>query len=133
MKITIEQLRDLRACPDGLVWYQAQKTEDLVSLVKAAISGGARTMEYANWGIVRFMTNGQKIRYAVFAARQVLKIYEDKYPGDNRPRAAIDAAERYLINPSDAARAAAYAARARLLAKILRYGVKLIYAADKGE
>jgi len=37
-------------------------------------------------------------------------VYEDRYPDDARPRAAIEAAVAYLRNPSDAA--AAWAADA---------------------
>ena len=64
-------------------------------------------------------TKEHSVRLAVYAARQVLSIYEEEYPGDDRPRRAIEAAEAYLKDPSNktarAARAvyaAADAARA---------------------
>ena len=40
-------------------------------------------------------------RWAVECAKHVLPIYEKHYPNDNRPREAIDAAERYLADPSE--------------------------------
>src|SRR3990167_9839814 len=50
------------------------------------------------------------VLFSIFAARQVLKIYEDKYPNDDRPRKAIEAAEKYSKSPTkknaEAARAA---------------------------
>ena len=57
---------------------------------------------------------------AVAFAEEVLYIFEEKYPKDLRPREAIEAAKRYLDDPSDAAayaaasaaNAAAYAAYA---------------------
>jgi hypothetical protein len=53
------------------------------------------------------------VRLAMFCARKVLHIYEQKHPGDDRPRRAIEAAERYADDPSEENRlAAAYAARA---------------------
>ena len=65
------------------------------------------------------------IKLAIYAAEMVLPIYEKEYPGDDRPRKAIEAAKAYLNNPckgtahaaadaaagaDDAAYAAAYAA-----------------------
>ena len=47
---------------------------------------------------------------AVWSARQALKYFTEKYPDDDRPRKAIEAAEAYIENAS--ARAA-YAAAAR--------------------
>jgi len=38
---------------------------------------------------------------AIYAARLVLKIYEDKYPDDKRPREAIEAAEAYQKCPCE--------------------------------
>jgi hypothetical protein len=40
-------------------------------------------------------------KYALFAARQVLDIFEKERPGDGRPRAAIEAAERYIAEPTE--------------------------------
>ena len=55
------------------------------------------------------------VSYAVFAAELVLPIYEKKYPEDKRPRQAIEAAKKCIIDPSPenknaAATAHAYAA-----------------------
>src|SRR3990167_4495114 len=67
----------------------------------------------ANWLIVRFMSHKQKVQYAIFAVEQVLWIYEKKYPKDDRPRKAIEAAKVWLGNPcKETAYAAAYATNA---------------------
>ena len=50
------------------------------------------------------------VRLAMFVARRVLGVYEEKYPGDDRPRKAIEAAEHWANNSSK--NAAAYAASA---------------------
>ncbi len=56
------------------------------------------------------------VKLAIFAAEQVIDIYEKEYPKDDRPRKAIEAAKTYLKNPTEenkqAARAAWAAARA---------------------
>ncbi len=56
------------------------------------------------------------VLFSIYASRLVLKIYEDKYPSDNRPRKAIEAAENWIKKPTkknkNAAYAAAYAANA---------------------
>ena len=180
MKITIEQMEKLGACAEGIEWLKNQKDCELSALVKESIKQGIETMRFANWGLVRVMTDKQKRQYAIFAASSVLPIFEKRFPEDKRPRAAVEAAEAYLIDPSEdnrekaeaaaaaaraaeAAEAAAAAARAaeaawaaeaaeaaaeaawaaawaaaeaaevaaevRTLAKILRYGVKLVYGA----
>jgi len=56
------------------------------------------------------MSKMQKVQYAVFAAEQVIDIYEKKYPDDERPRKAIKAAKDYLKSPSKKTKAAADAA-----------------------
>jgi len=50
--------------------------------------------------------------YAIFAAEQVLGIYEKKYPEDGRPRKAIEAAKAWIKNPFEETKKAAYAADA---------------------
>jgi hypothetical protein len=84
------------------------------------------------------------VAMAIFSAELVIDIFEKKYPQDNRPRKAIEAAKEWLKDPTDqntasaayAARAAAYAADAAAYAayaadavlktKIIRYGIKLL-------
>jgi hypothetical protein len=55
------------------------------------------------------MNKKQAVQYAIFAAEQVIDIYEGKYT-DKRPRNAIEAAKAYLKNPSKKTKA--YAADA---------------------
>jgi hypothetical protein len=125
VKITIKKLQDLNACKEGIEWVKEQKCLDLKKLIENAIATkDMNILRYANWGIVRFLSKEDKIRYAIYAAEQVIGIFEKKYPKDDRPRKAIEAAKEYLKNPSqknkaavdaaaaavDAAAAAAYAA-----------------------
>jgi hypothetical protein len=43
----------------------------------------------------------QAVRYGVYAAEQVLDIFEKENPSDNRVRLAIDAARMCIDNPSE--------------------------------
>ena len=47
------------------------------------------------------MSPEQKISYALFAAEQVISIFEEEVKDDKRPREAIDAAKEYLKNPTN--------------------------------
>jgi len=58
---------------------------------------------------VRVMTYKQYVSYAIFAAEQVIDIYEKKYPKDTRLRAAIAAAKKCIKDPSDGNKKAAAA------------------------
>ena len=119
-KLTKEFLIKHEACSDGLQYA----VENLIGqpadkVINHLIDNGHA--DWANWYIVRIITHKQRIMYAIFAAEQVISNYESKYPGDDRPRKAIEAARNYLNNPSaknkaaadsaaDSARSAAYSA-----------------------
>ena len=141
-------LKEKCACDDVKNWFEQKygdKSFGAVTVIKTLMS--EHQHRWANWTITRVMTHPQQIQYAIFAAEQVLKIYEDQYPDNNCPRAAINAAKSYLANPNsrtkaatDAAANAAYAAyvainaatsaatNAALLSKILNYGLSLLEA-----
>ena len=108
MKLTIEMLNDLNACPEGKEWFVASKCKTVAGSCKKAMKEGHH--DWANWLVARLLGSDDRIRYACFASRQVLKNYEDKYPGDMRPRNAIEAAEKCITDNSDAPRRAAWSA-----------------------
>ena len=114
--VTKALLKKIAACDDGTKYA-------VKSLLGKSYSDAIRQciaddqLQWANWGIVRVMDGTERVKYAIYAAKQVLKIFEDKYKDDKRPREAIEAAERWTRNPSeknrnaaDAASAAAYTA-----------------------
>ena len=111
MKITKEWLKEKSACGEGLEWFKDQKKDDGLTVLEALISDDK--LDWANWLIVRIMSRPQYLAYAIFAAEQVIHIYEKKYPDDDRPRKAIEAAKAVLTNDTKETRvAAAYAAAA---------------------
>src|SRR5574343_594592 len=109
--ITKEWLREKGACSEGYDWFIRQRTRDEVRVLERLIKEDK--YDWANWLIVRRMTRPQYLQYAVFAAEQVLDIFEAKFPNDHRPRQAIEAAKRCITDDSiEARKAAAYAAYA---------------------
>lgn len=67
---------------------------------------------YSKMRIVRAYKWQKKdsVELAIYAARLVLKYFEKKYPKDKQPRKAIEAAEKYVKNPTEKNRLAARAA-----------------------
>ena len=134
MKITNEWLEEKRACSQGVEWFKAQKKTDAFKVLNALIKEGK--LDWANWTIVRVMTRPQYLAYAIYAAEQVIDIYEKKYPNNDKPRKAIEAAKAVLANDTkgtrdaaaaaDGAYAAYAAARNTMKTKIFKYGIKLL-------
>ena len=120
MEISKQWLKENDACSDGIELFEKNTITDVHELVNILIEGTSaasslpkrRRLEWANWLLSRALTRENRIRYAVFATRQVLHIYEDRYPDDNRIRAAIDAAEAVCETDNHKTRAAADAAYA---------------------
>ena len=103
MKITNEFLKEKSACTDGFRWVNEQGIVGLehTEFIKYLLAHDH--YDYSNWLITKMLDKDNLIRYAIFAAEQVLDIYEKKYPGDDRPRKAIEAAKEYLKTHSKSA------------------------------
>ncbi len=108
MKITLKKLDKWYACPNGRAWFSSQDETDARKLVEKLIAENKRS--WPNWLVTRCLSRKNKIRYAVYAAEQVLPIYEKKYPDDKRPRRAIAAARKVLEADTAENRAAAASA-----------------------
>jgi hypothetical protein len=125
MKITEKKLRSIGACDPGIEWFNNLELNDPKEILSAADT--VEKLEYCNWAIVRLLSKKLRIDYAVFAAEQVLHIFEEKYPDDKRPREAIEAAKS---GKNTAASYAAYAAEAAYAANADAYDTAASYAAS---
>jgi hypothetical protein len=105
MIITKEWLQEQQACSSGIKWFLNQDKTDSIEVLDALIDEDE--LSDANWLIVRLMDRQQRIKHAIFAAEQVLHIFENKYPDDKRPRLAIEAAKKVLENDTKENRKAA--------------------------
>jgi len=129
MKITVEELKKIDACDEAVEWVKQQNTTDIHELYELAKRNNH--LDWANWLVVEFMDKEQQIKYAIFAVESVLHIFEKKYPNDDRPRKAIQAAKDFLENPSDvtAARAARAADAGVGAAGVAGAATRVAYAA----
>lgn len=109
MKLTKAYLEKVNACGSGIRWFTEQDETDGKKVVKKLMKDH---LDWANWLICRIFNKKQKVMYAIYAAKQVLSIYEKEYPDDKRPRKAIEAAQAYLDNPCKKTKADAYVAAA---------------------
>ena len=134
--ITLKWLQSKGACKESLEAWHKETDHGTLATLNRLVS---KNPEWGNWLICRIMNKKQAVQYAIFAAEQVIDIYEKKYPDDKRPRNAIEAAKAYLKHPcaktKAAAASAAYAAsayaaaaaeRRKMQAKILKYGIGLL-------
>ena len=120
MKITKKWLKKNSACNDAINDFENyQGDKSIIPLLREMIC--KNRLEWANWLIVRVMTPTQSVQYAIFAAEQVINLFEVKYPTDKRPRKALEVAKRYLTNPPAAAADAAAAAYAAAAADAAAY------------
>ena len=106
------QLDAWGACPEGKTWaVESCKT-------MAEVWDTCQLGDWMIWLLRRegSWTKADKVRVAVACASHVLTLYEEKYPKDDRPRKAIEAAQAWCEAPveenAQKARASAYAAYA---------------------
>ena len=137
MKITKRWLEGEGACHDGIAWFVAQTETDggaIVRKLMAEYPQNKKGLDWVNWLIVRILNRKQKIQYAIFAAEQVIDLFEAEYPDDKRPREALEAAravsKRDTAKNRAAADAAAYAAiHAARAARVAAYAAEAASAA----
>ena len=140
MKLTKEKILALNPCHIGLVFAESCNF-DAVKIWNTCPRG-----DWMIWLLRRTntITKPQSVTVAVMCAEHVLDIFEKKYPGDKRPRQAIDVAKTWLANPTEENRQAcrsAYAAYAAYAdAAYVAYaaaaadaGVAAAAAADAGD
>jgi hypothetical protein len=113
--ITTEFLEEHSACSSGLMAFNnnyPSGKEKLDTIINDCIkSDKINNLQYANWLLTRIFSRKQKIKYAIFAAESVIKIFETKYPNNDKPRKAIEAAKTVLKSDTKGNRKlAAYAA-----------------------
>ncbi len=116
---------------DVIKLFKSQKEDKPIKCIEKLIK--IKRYNDANWLIAKLMNYSQRVEYAVYAADQVIDIFEKKYPNDDRPRKAIEAARRCIKNPSKknkAADATAAAAAAYTATDAYTDAYAAAYAAD---
>ena len=97
MKLTKQNILDLNPCREGLVFARSHDF-DAVKIHQTCPRG-----DWLIWLLRRTntITKPQAVLLAVTCAEHVLEIFEKKYPGDKRPRLAIDSVKNWLANPTE--------------------------------
>ena len=95
MLITQDKLKEWSACTDGYKWACGILKKKPMSAKNFIKITAEHKLDWANWVICRVLDKPNKVRHAVFAAKQVLHLFEKKYPDDKRPLHYCD--ERQLL------------------------------------
>jgi len=137
-KLTAKFLRQHNACAEAAEWARKNKLigKGMKSVTDACIKDNH--YKWAVWLLPHEMNKKNRAQFAVFCAESVLPIYEVKYPHNNAPRLAIQAAKEWLENPTkdnarsakNAADAAAYTAADEATADAKNAAYAAVYAAD---
>ena len=108
METSARLLKKMGACSEGVDWFRENygtKTVNAVDAVRLSLRQGKHSD--CNWLLSTALNRENKIRYACYAAKQVLEIFEEQYPNEKRPRQAINAALKCIKNDTDKNREAA--------------------------
>lgn len=107
MNISLDILKKYGACDPGIKCFKYLKTTTVHETINKCMDLSDDVVlqwtddelgkyKWCNWLLSRVLPKDEKIKYAIYSARLVIDIFEKKYPNDNRPRKAIEAAELYL-------------------------------------
>jgi len=100
-----EYLESMNACQEAVDWVGDKPLNECW-----------QTCDMPDWMLWLYGRNNPDkttcVKIAVFAARLVLPIWQEKYPDDKCTQQAIEAAEKWTENPSEENRQAARAAAA---------------------
>ena len=108
VELKLDWLKEQAVCEEAIAWVETQKDKDIFHLYAQAKK--RNKLDWANWCVARLLDRKNRIRYAIFAAEQVLHIFEKQYPEDQRPRKAIEAAKRVIEDDSEENRRIAHSA-----------------------
>ena len=107
MNISLDVLKKYGACNSGIKCFKYLKTTTVHETINKCMDLSDDVVlrwtddkldkyRWCNWLLSRILPKDENIKYAIYSARLVIDIFEKKYPNDNRPRKAIEAAELYL-------------------------------------
>ena len=130
MKINLTWLEEKNTCEEGIEYFTSNELEGIedVDLVKKLFE--EKKYNWASWLLTRLFDKTNNVKYAVYSAELVLPIFEKKYPKDDRPRKAIEAAKNWLANQTKENAHAAHAAAAAAYAAAAYAAAYAAYAAD---
>lgn len=110
--VDLKWLGEKQACEDVVEYFikRWNKRIPVKEVIDAVLADDDADNKWALWIISRLMNRTQAIEWATFSAELVIPIFEEKYPHDNRPRLAIEAAKKVLQSNTRKKRDAAHSA-----------------------
>jgi len=102
-QITTKYLRKIGACGASIAEFENQTETDPIKVLLLCLKSDR--WDWANWLITRLMTHKQQVQYAVHAAEMIIDEQKLSCPIQ---RQTIDAAKKWLHNPSKENRKVAY-------------------------
>ena len=87
-------VEEKKPCEAGLAFLNTQTDKSAVSVINALVV--AKHYDWATWALTNSFTKRQNVVFAIYAAEQVIDIFEKEVPGEERPRASIETAKRWL-------------------------------------
>lgn len=107
-RYTVDDIMALRPCQE----YSRHLVQELVGdgLTAREISKLDIPLHDRLWCLIHLLPDREQWLFACDCADRVLHLYEAEYPGDNRPRNAVNAARAYALDQSDENRERAEAA-----------------------
>lgn len=103
MKISTAILNDLCACESGFKAFKKAHSDKEIEFSECVKSESNSISDYLWFISKQLLSNEHKKDLQLLAiefAERALPIFESKYPGDKRPRAAIETAKLYLLGES---------------------------------
>ena len=101
-------LIEKKACASGVKWFLAQDETNTAKVMIKLVEEDR--FSDALWVFENLSDKAQAVELAIFCAELVISVFEEKFPDDDRPRMAIEAAKKYQEDPTYAAADAAYVA-----------------------
>lgn len=101
MKITLEKLKELKVFHTFIDMFEKKFPDgaEFKEIIEHSIENGEEYINFAIFLAPRVLRKIDSIRYGVFAAREVLPIFEKMWPEEKTPRNNIEEAEEWLENP----------------------------------
>lgn len=110
MKISVKSLEKMKACSEGIRLFESVYGSSEVGAVEALLEVAKEEPKYSVWWLTKTFTKPENVELVIFTARMGLPIFEEEIPKDDRPRKAIEAAEKWLDNPTEEKELTAYRA-----------------------
>ena len=101
LSINLKWLVDHSVCEEGKNWFIARYKGSINADEFIEVLIAEKQLKWTNWLLVRILDRTNCIKYAVFSAEQVLDRFELWDSKDKKPRTAIEAVQKYLLDPSE--------------------------------